>query len=78
MQPVRRDGGAPHPTVWDVGEPTKQLAAYHLDIDRPLWSIRKNKYFGCYSRFPAQIGNRKGYLIEISFKITEKEEKQPA
>jgi hypothetical protein len=26
----------------------KQLVAYHLDIDGPLWSIRKRNYFECF------------------------------
>jgi hypothetical protein len=33
-------------TVSANRDPIKQLAAYHLDIDWPFWSIRKNKNFG--------------------------------
>ena len=46
-QPLCRDG--------DV---TKQLVAYHLDIDWPLWSIRNRKNF-------VRVGRKVGKIAEL-------------
>lgn len=47
--PLRRDG-----------DPLKQLAAYHLDIDWPFWSIRKRKNLECSSKRIREIADLKG------------------
>ena len=47
IRAVKTGGGvSPVPPRRD-GDPLKQLAAYHLDIDGVFWSIRNDKYFMC-------------------------------